>query len=443
MKKTFDSNPLGWAFFLAVSWTWCIGMFLPILLVRDFGVGGYLCFAIPNVLGAAAMGFVLKRPGDSERLMERHRPVIRLFSLITICFHLAWLMLVVFPLGQQMGQYSLGIPTLLLFTFAFAMAGGPRSAMGVYLVSLAAGFVLLSDGVSVTLTPEEVASAAGLRLPVEHLLGLAPACIFGFLLCPYLDATFHRARQALDPRGAKVAFALGFGVFFFSMIVLTLVYAPVFTPRTEGLRPSDVSNAGVSDRAIFWLLVHLCVQASFTIGVHLRELMRLPEGATRQSGLAKFAIAAIFITAMMTLSRTIANRPPPSLADPAGDGLSWYRIFMGAYALFFPAYVWLCMIPTRGREPTMVHIRVWLIACAAASPLMYIGFVERRTLAVIPAVALVLLARRFVPRMPTQSEPESAPPSVGPSPTGDDRPRLSLARPPEDDGVVPLEDRRG
>lgn len=443
MKKTFDSNPLGWAFFLAASWTWCIGMFLPILLVRDFGPGGYLCFAIPNVLGAAAMGFVLRRPAASESLVEKHRAVIRLFSLVTILFHLAWLMLVVFPLGQQMGRYSLGIPTLLLFTFAFAMAGGPRSALGVYVVSLAAGFVLLSEGVSVRLTPEEVTSVQSLRLPMEHLLGLAPACIFGFLLCPYLDATFHRARQALDSRSAKVAFGLGFGVFFFIMILLTLVYAPVFTPRLEGLKPNAVSNAGVSDRAIFWLLIHLCVQASFTIGVHLRELMRLPAGATGQSAAAKFAIAAIFITAMMTLSRTIANRPPPSLADPAGDGLSWYRIFMGAYALLFPAYVWLCMIPTRGRGPTRVHVRVWLLACAAASPLMYIGFVERSTLAVIPAVALVLLARLFVPRMPVRAEPESGAPSPAPSPTADDRPKLSLARPPEDARVLPLEDRRG
>ena len=33
-----SSASLGWAVFLATSWTWCIGMYLPVLLVRDFGV---------------------------------------------------------------------------------------------------------------------------------------------------------------------------------------------------------------------------------------------------------------------------------------------------------------------------------------------------------------------------------------------------------------------
>ena len=26
-----------WAIYLGMSWTWCIGMFLPVLLIRDFG----------------------------------------------------------------------------------------------------------------------------------------------------------------------------------------------------------------------------------------------------------------------------------------------------------------------------------------------------------------------------------------------------------------------
>ena len=53
-------NVPGWAAYLACSWTWCIGMFLPVLLVRDYGVWGWIVFAVPNVLGAAAMGWVLR-----------------------------------------------------------------------------------------------------------------------------------------------------------------------------------------------------------------------------------------------------------------------------------------------------------------------------------------------------------------------------------------------
>lgn len=32
-----NASPILWALFLASSWTWCIGMFLPVLLMRDAG----------------------------------------------------------------------------------------------------------------------------------------------------------------------------------------------------------------------------------------------------------------------------------------------------------------------------------------------------------------------------------------------------------------------
>src|SRR4051812_22981962 len=47
------TRPVLWAIFLGVSWTWVIGMFLPVLLVRDYGLLGWVVFAIPNVIGAA------------------------------------------------------------------------------------------------------------------------------------------------------------------------------------------------------------------------------------------------------------------------------------------------------------------------------------------------------------------------------------------------------
>ena len=44
-----DTNPfkkpavgLSWAVYLGVSWTWCIGMFLPVLIMRDYGIAGWL-----------------------------------------------------------------------------------------------------------------------------------------------------------------------------------------------------------------------------------------------------------------------------------------------------------------------------------------------------------------------------------------------------------------
>src|SRR6185295_11012918 len=77
---------LGWAVYLAMSWTWCIGMFLPVLLVRDYGVWGWVVFAVPNVIGAAAMGWVLRSPEQSARITAAHQRACRAFSLATIAF---------------------------------------------------------------------------------------------------------------------------------------------------------------------------------------------------------------------------------------------------------------------------------------------------------------------------------------------------------------------
>ena len=70
--RSAGGDPIGWAAYLACSWTWCIGMFLPVLLYRDFGLRGFILFAVPNVLGAAAMGWVLRTPASSSRLVSRH-----------------------------------------------------------------------------------------------------------------------------------------------------------------------------------------------------------------------------------------------------------------------------------------------------------------------------------------------------------------------------------
>ena len=61
-----------WAIYLASSWTWCIGMFLPVLLVRDYGIWGWIVFAVPNVLGAAAMGWVLRSRSSSRHILIAH-----------------------------------------------------------------------------------------------------------------------------------------------------------------------------------------------------------------------------------------------------------------------------------------------------------------------------------------------------------------------------------
>src|SRR5215212_2198252 len=97
-----------WAFFLACSWTWCVGMFLPVLLVRNWGIWGWVVFAVPNVIGAAAMGFVVRSRQQSEDILTTHRSAVAVFSLITIAFHIYFVYW--FIAQRLMGPWLLVIP---------------------------------------------------------------------------------------------------------------------------------------------------------------------------------------------------------------------------------------------------------------------------------------------------------------------------------------------
>ena len=67
-------------------------MFLPVLLVRDMGIWGWIVFAVPNVVGAAAMGWVLSRPDQSRQMVRDHLPACAAFSAVTIAFHVFFLL---------------------------------------------------------------------------------------------------------------------------------------------------------------------------------------------------------------------------------------------------------------------------------------------------------------------------------------------------------------
>jgi hypothetical protein len=42
---------------LATSWTWCIGMFAPIVIGQMYGWPGILAFAVPNIFGGMLLGY--------------------------------------------------------------------------------------------------------------------------------------------------------------------------------------------------------------------------------------------------------------------------------------------------------------------------------------------------------------------------------------------------
>lgn len=376
-------------------------MFLPVLLVRDYGPWAFVVFAVPNIIGAAAMARVLTDPSASDRIVRAHRPACLAFSTVTLAFHAFWLSWLAgsrTPLSGLSGSVSLALllGALLVGGIAGVLASRPRptlGAVGQWLLSLVAAVVYL-----VSMTGSDPAGAAftlphrlvaGLPSPTAFV-GLIPVCVFGFALCPYLDVTFHRARRENDAAPAKAAFALGFGALFALMIVFTLFYTRLML---AGFTLKAVSVAAVA------VLVHIGSQTGFTAAAHARE------GAERASGsrTAWLLTTVVAMLAASALGAAVASPRPGGALGPVWQyaGLTWgeiaYRCFMAFYGLVCPAYVWLCVLPRRSefqtRSPSLRKLVVFVLACVLAAPLFWMGFIDRLSVWLAPGVAVVLLAR--------------------------------------------------
>lgn len=370
---------LAWAAFLACSWTWCIGMFLPVLLVRDLGVWGWVVFAIPNVIGAAAMGWVL-RDGASERLAARHAPAIEWFRLVTVVFQL-WF-LIVFIAAPLVASNGLVVPLGARAAVIVAMLAGLMFALDVrlgvlaWLGSIACGVLAAVRGGLEWPSPSGQASA--------DVLWLAPVCAFGFALCPYLDPTFHQARQSLRTGAARAAFSLGFGVLFLAMIVLTLGYA-------GWAQTAASSEGGMASPAALFITLHIAMQLVYTCTVHARATPGRGVWPPARIGFAMLAAGGIALATMSV----------PHSAGLQGREIV-YRMFMAFYGLVFPAYVWLLVIPRGGASGVeranadRRAMRVFWLAIGLAAPFYWMGFIERTELWLAPGLGIVLASRLFV-----------------------------------------------
>lgn len=237
------------AFYLASSWLWCIGAFLPVLLLRDYGWVSLAVFALSNVLGAAAFGWVMSKQRQ-QAFLASHRPILQLFSWVTIAFQLffvAWI-------SALVGWWLLLVMLVLIGLFYRADRLISWVAVGVFLLSM----VLFG---SYLLTQPQPAS--GVLQPGwwHTLLPL----VLGFALSPYLDLTFHRAvAQSPNPR---LSFGLGFGVFFLVLLVFVLFYSKDLA--------SLLAGEGLDVRVLWPVVVFIILQTAFTVSLHLQESQRL------------------------------------------------------------------------------------------------------------------------------------------------------------------------
>jgi len=377
------SNPIVWGAYLACSWTWCIGMFLPALLMRDFGWLGFIVFAVPNVIGAAAMGWVLRSRTESEDFVRKHTKAIWWFSAITLAFHVFWVLWVfqflraALPMSQN-ASYGV-IASFIAFWLVTKRSSYfnrmPQLGTVLWIFSLLvliATFVLPDLGAI-----NQQFHEANPSNPAA--LFMLPICVFGFLLCPYLDVTFHHARQQLgDKRRGRIGFTVGFVLMFALMIVLTTRYAPMIIDALNGQVANPTQTAWIG--AV--LLCHILFQWVFTVQAHLDRVKAMPTDSvpahTTLIGIALLAGMIGFFAINL-----------PNIAGLSG-GEIMYRSFMGAYGLAFPTYVLYRVVLARNGSKPMSFFAMWA-AILLATPMFWMGFMQRESVWLAPGMGIVLL----------------------------------------------------
>lgn len=370
---------LGSAAFLACSWTWCIGMFFPVYLLRDYGPWSFPVFALPNIVGAASLAMVLSRPTAAAEYARTHATAVRLFSFVTVAFQ--WFFLVKLVAGLGLSWEGGGVLGLALVAMSLMERRGPdsRSGLRVSVVTLVFSLAMLAWFVPTihSATPS-LKDTVQWRGP-EGLAWFAPVSVVGFMLCPYLDGTFLRVRERVVGAGGTAAFVIGFFGFFSLMLLFTLTYAGA----TLGAAFANGVPVG-PQWADLPVRLHMGLQLGFTIGVHARPLAVVPTPGTpllrlnRVVGKHGALIAAIVSGALAFASYRLAGTDTMTMSELI------YRGFMAFYGVVFPAYVLAAGWPGRGRHGTPTAAPrgpqwiAWLAASAVGCACVWLAFVEGR-----------------------------------------------------------------
>ena len=359
-------------------------MFLPIYLARDFGAWSFLVFAIPNVLGAAAVAFLVPSTEAVRSFAARHLEAIRAFAWATILFHIVFLSGFM-PSGflwLDVGIGAVAISTALMVGLS-SRPRATRIAVGVWIGSIALALCANIFGAPhhrYSLPPDTG------TFGIPSLIMAAPAIVLGFLLCPMLDGTFLATRE-FHGRSTKRIFLLAFGLFFPALILLTLGYAGTL----------------IRHNAISWYTHgHLALQSGFTIGVQwwaLRWVRQVraesapdPDAITTLwSGRILLAVVGLTFGAAM-----FAQNLGVSVPGGGTPRRFAYDLMLSLYGLTFPAYLAAIAAPRLlGRRGS---VWVLLAVLGIAGPLYWVGSIDHRYWAIPVAVLVVLAAPVVSPR---------------------------------------------
>jgi hypothetical protein len=312
-------------------------------------------------------------------MVERHRSACQWFSIITICYHA----FVVFWLFDRAFDV-VGWVAPVLLTVVFILAGRWILPIAV-LITIVSWVCFATVGNLPEAWPDMQRTPPSDTIDLVIFAAIAP---IGFLLCPYLDLTFHRAAQQSESTsgGAPMTFLIGFGVVFFSMIIFSLAYAEILAPMMAAETTWNDSVISNSSRWRLALGVHMIIQASFTVAIHLRQLRQARKERSESMNRVMNGLCVAAVLALIVIS------VPRGLKGIELDE-AIYRAFLIFYGVVFPAYMLMHVVPTRGSVNQGIRDCGLILAILVAFPLAWVGFVEKQNWFMVGAGSAILCVR--------------------------------------------------
>ena len=307
-------------------------------------------FVIPNIIGCAAFGYVIRTPDKSKALVEKYGTAMALFSIATVAFHVFFISMILHMHGLESYAWPIFIGIFIVYAIAMFLSKNGWMIFGstCWLISLGVGLTFLPFDVQVEATK-----------PWQDVYWLLPITTFGFLLCPYLDPTFHRAIQESP---SKHSFGI-FGIAFAIMIAVTCLYQNV-----------------ILELLPIALLIHLLIQSAFTMTAHLEEGSKA-WGKLPDKAFVLLCTIAIFI-ALVIASKN---------ADQIQEHINDYLRFFVFYGLLFPGIVATFMLT--GKSFTWIRLALFILVALISLPLLESAYIGDETwLAVFPVIVFLTWA---------------------------------------------------
>jgi len=371
----------GWSIYLCCSWMWCIGIFYPVLLYRDFGMTAWFIFAISNIVGAALVPWFIRNSQESESFIHNHAFACQVFSFITILFQIYFLSWII-------ASFQLSIMTIVLIALIF-FVGLISCTKRILTVSSIVFFTSLCILLFISIFERET----GLLIVREgkygaiETLGLIPVFLIGFFFCPYLDLTFHRVIKELRQPQIKPTYVVGFFILFLSFLVLGIKYLPIIYHVLLG------SNNQLKGSIIISVCAYVVIQTSFTSIVHLNELLKLKLSRS-------IWILFICFSVCVSLYAIFADSEIFLLGQSMHLREILFRGFLSVYGLLAPAYIWVFAVVKFGEPQRCINNYwkwvIWSVSVFLALPFYIVGFFGNFKLIpyVLPLGVLTIL---FVP----------------------------------------------